>query len=167
MNYLRFNAALEGARLIARYEDEKTIRRVVMTFWRPFELEQAEWLEARQLRTKLVNGELDEFTIPIGAYVAKATFIGMSGNASAEVYGVSAAAKMSGGYEPALSLTFEASPEVALLTWLAASVKGYVEVELLATRDAVVGLGASVLREPSITKTSAITTPTREDLARM
>ena len=153
MKHLKFNAALEGAKLIARHEDEKTIRRVVMTFWRPFELEQAEWLEATLLRAKLVNGELDEFTIPLDAYVAKAKFIGLSGNASADVYGVSAAAKVSRGHEsePVLSLTFEASPEVDLLTWLAASVKGYVEVELLAIqgslRDAVAGLGTSVLQD--------------------
>ena len=83
---------------------------------------------------KLIDGDLDTFEIPIDAYHAKAEFSGMAGNASAQVQGVSVAAKMSGGEqpEPRITITLEAFPEALLLTWLAASMKEHVEVKLLA-----------------------------------
>ena len=102
------------------------------------------------MRQKLQRGELDAFEIPIDAYHAKASFHGLSGNATAQVDGVKAAAKMSSGDEPRplLTLTFEAFPDAALLTWLAASVKEHVDVELLALQgdllDAVADFKASI-----------------------
>ena len=134
MKDISFGASLDGAKLLAHAVDDKTVRRVQFKLGRPFSLEQAEWLEAEPLRQKLQRGELDAFEIPINAFHAKASFSGMAGNASAQVDGVAATAKMSGGEDPTpmLALTFEAFPEAALLTWLAASVKENVEVELLA-----------------------------------
>ena len=136
MKDISFGASLDGAKLLAHAVDDKTVRRVQFKLGRPFSLEQAEWLEAEPLRQKLQRGELDAFEIPINAFHAKASFSGMAGNASAQVDGVAATAKMSGGEDPTpmLALTFEAFPEAALLTWLAASVKENVEVELLATQ---------------------------------
>jgi hypothetical protein len=150
MNDISFGASLEGAKLIARNVDDKVIRRVQFKLGRPFSLEQADWLDAEPLRAKLQRGELDAFEIPIDAYHAKASFSGTAGNAAAQVDGVSAAAKMSGGDDPTplLVLTFEAFPEAALLTWLAASVKEHVDVELLALQgdllDAVADFKASI-----------------------
>ena len=134
MNDISFGASLDGAKLLAHADGDKTVRRVQFKLGRPFSLEQAEWLEAEPLRQKLQRGELDAFEIPIDAFHAKASFSGMAGNASAQVDGVAATAKMSGGDDPVpmLALVFEAFPEAALLTWLAASVKENVEVKLLA-----------------------------------
>ena len=134
MKDITLTASLDGAKLIARNQEATIVRRVQFKLQRNFDLEQAEWLDAEPLRGKLQRGELDAFEIPIDAYHAKASFHGLAGNATAQVDGVSAAAKMSSGDEPRpmLALTFEAFPDAALLTWLAASVKEHVEVELLA-----------------------------------
>lgn len=134
MKDITLTASLDGAKLIARNQEATIVRRVQFKLGRHFDLEQAEWLDAEQLRQKLQRGELDAFEIPIDAYHAKASFHGLAGNATAQVDGVSAAAKMSSGDEPRpmLALTFESFPDAALLTWLAASVKEHVEVELLA-----------------------------------
>jgi hypothetical protein len=134
MKDITFQASLDGAKFIARNQEATIVRRVQFKLQRSFDLEQAEWLDAEPLRGKLQRGELDAFEIPIDAYHAKASFHGLAGNATAQVDGVSAAAKMSSGDEPRpmLALTFEAFPDAALLTWLAASVKEHVEVELLA-----------------------------------
>jgi len=131
---ITLTASLDGAKLIARNQEATIVRRVQFKLQRSFDLEQAEWLDAEPLRGKLQRGELDAFEIPIDAYHAKASFHGLAGNATAQVDGVKAAAKMSSGDEPKplLTLTFEAFPDAALLTWLAASVKEHVEVELLA-----------------------------------
>ena len=133
MTDIKLTASLDGVKLLARNVGTKSVRRAQFKLGRGFGLEQAEWLEAVQLREKLQRGELDAFAVPIDAYVARGTFRGLAGNATAEVYGVSAAAKMSGGEdpEPLLTLTFEAGPDVTLLTWLAANVKEIIDVELL------------------------------------
>ena len=134
MKDISFGASLDGAKLLAHNQEAKVVRRAEFKLGRNFDLEQAEWLDAEPLRQKLQRGELDAFEIPIDAYHAKASFHGLSGNATAQVDGVKAAAKMSSGDEPKplLTLTFESFPDAALLTWLAASVKEHVDVELLA-----------------------------------
>ena len=134
MKDITFTGSLDGAKLIAHNEDKTVVRRVQFKFGRDFDVEQAEWLGAESLRLKLMSGDLDTFEIPITAYFAKAAFSGTKGNAEVQVQGVSAAAKMSGGEEPKplITITLEAFPEAALLSWLAASIKEHVEVELMA-----------------------------------
>ena len=150
MKDITLTASLDGAKLLAHKQEAKVVRRVEFKLGRNFDLEQAEWLDTEPLRQKLQRGELDAFEIPIDAYHAKASFHGLAGNATAQVDGVKAAAKMSSGDEPRpmLALTFEAFPDAALLTWLAASVKEHVEVELLALQgdllDAVNDFRASI-----------------------
>jgi hypothetical protein len=145
MQDLTFNAALEAAKLTARTEDDKTIRRVVFKLSRGFSLEQAEWLgdEACHMRGLMNRGVLEKFTQPIDAYVGKITLTGGAGTATAEVFGLAAVASMSGGEmpEPLMALTFEAFPEAKLLTFLAASIKEFIDVELLASQTEI---GAAV-----------------------
>jgi hypothetical protein len=134
MNDFRFHGSLDGAKLIARNEEKEVVRRVQFKFGCDFGMEYAEWLDCEPLRTKLMRGDLDTFEIPIDAFHAKASFSGTKGNAKVQVQGVSAAAKMSGGEEPEprITITLEAFPDATMLSWLAASIKEYVDVELLA-----------------------------------
>ena len=152
MKDITFTGSLDGAKLIARNEEKTVVRRVQFKFARDFDIEQAEWLGAETLRTKLMAGDLDTFEIPIDAFHAKAAFSGTKGNAEEQVQGVSAAAKMSGGEDPKprITVTLEAFPEPALLSWLAASIKEHVEVELLALQGelAAMGMGDDIVPPP-------------------
>ena len=134
MNDHSFHGSLDGAKLIARNEEKDVVRRVQFKFGCDFCIEDAEWLGVERMRTDLINGVLDTFDVPIDAFHAKASFSGTKGNAEVQVQGVSAAAKMSGGEEPEprITITLEAFPTDVLLTWLASSLKEYVDVELLA-----------------------------------
>jgi len=141
MKDITLTVSLDGARLLAHNVDAHVVRRVEFKLGCDFDLERAEWLDAEPLRQKLQMGELGAFEIPIDAYHAKASFHGLAGNATAQVDGIKAAAKMSSGDEPRpmISLFFEAFPDAALLTWLAASIKEHVEVELLALQGDLLG----------------------------
>ena len=134
MNDHNFHGSLDGAKLIARNEEKDVVRRVQFKFGCDFRIEDAEWLSVERMRQDLINGVLDTFEVPIDAFHAKASFSGTKGNAEVEVQGVSAAAKMSGGEEPEprITITLEAFPDSSLLSWLAASIKEYVDVELKA-----------------------------------
>lgn len=119
MNDKKLIASLDSAKLIARSEASKTIRRVQFKLAREFSIEDAEWLgdDAISMREMLTEGALKKFEIPIDAYHAKASFAGMAGNAEADVDGVSAAITTKKGkgddaedtYE--LTIGFEAFPK--------------------------------------------------------
>ena len=164
MKDISFGASLDGAKLLAHNQEAKVVRRAEFKLGRNFDLEQAEWLDAEPLRQKLQRGELDAFEIPIDAYHAKASFHGLAGNATAQVDGVKAAAKMSSGDEPKplLTLTFEAFPDAALLTWLAASVKEHVEVELLALQGDLLDEVRASVTNPATGKISPLAIAKRQ-----
>ena len=130
----KFHGSLDGAKLTARNEEKTVVRRVQFKFGCDFRIEDAEWLGVEAMRTDLEHGVLDTFDVPIDAFHAKASFSGTKGNAEVQVQGVSATAKMSGGEEPEprITITLEAFPDASLLSWLAASIKEYVDVELKA-----------------------------------
>jgi hypothetical protein len=134
MKDITFRASLETAKLIARAEEKTTVRRIVFKFSRTFDLEQAEWLgaEAVHMRMMMHGGTLDKFKLPIDAYAANMNLAGSCGNATSIVFGVAAEASMASGEEPKpmLALTFEAHPDAKLLSFVAASMKEWVDVEL-------------------------------------
>ena len=140
-----FTASLDSAKLMAHNQEAKVVRRVQFKLGLDFDLTLTEWLDAEPLRQKLQRGELDAFEIKIDAYHAKASFSGLAGNATAQVDGVSAAAKMSGGEDPKprITITLEAFPDATLLSWLAASVKEHVDVELLALQGELLDPGTT------------------------
>ena len=130
----KFHGSLDGAKLTARNEEKTVVRRVEFKFGCDFRIEDAEWLSVENMRRDLMGGMLDTFKVPIDAFHAKASFSGTKGNAEVQIQGVSAEAKMSGGEEPEprITITMEAFPDASLLSWLAASLKEYVDVKLLA-----------------------------------
>jgi hypothetical protein len=148
MKDLTFKAALETVKLIARAEEKTTVRRVVFKLSRPFTIEQAEWLgdEAVHMRKLMQGGSLDKFKVPIDAYAANMKLAGSFGNAEAQVFGVAAEASMSSGDEPQpmLAITLEAHPEPKLLSFMAASMKEWIDIELLGLQQEVLPLASAV-----------------------
>jgi hypothetical protein len=141
MQDITIQACLKSAKFIARKNPDKPdtmIRRVQLQFQCPtFSEGHAEWLgdEAIVLRRQLQSRALKSFDLLINAYRAKLALDGSAGSASGEVTGVSAAASVVGKEEDEheeLTLTFEANIEAKLLSFLGASLKEIVDVDLKA-----------------------------------
>lgn len=162
MQDARFSAQLKSAKLTARSEADKTIRRVQFALARDFSIDIADWLGpvATNQRELLVGGDIDKVEIPIDAYHAKATLSGMGGNAEVAVDGISAAAvvKQSGEDQQTeeVTLVFEAFPEAKLLTFLAASVKEHIDCTFMRSQLTI----EKALADPGERLTAAV-----EDLA--
>jgi hypothetical protein len=148
MQDARFSAVLKAAKFVAHSEDDKTIRRVQFALCAPFSLEIAEWLGAvaTNQRDLMQNGDLDSCEIAIDAYHAKASFQGLAGNTSADVDGIKAVATVKAGKEEGeqsedVTFTFEAFPEAKLLTFIAASLKEWIECDFKRTQLDLAGTG--------------------------
>jgi hypothetical protein len=141
MQDIKIQACLKSAKFVARKNPDKPdtmIRRVSFQLQCPvFSEGHAEWLgeEAIILRRQLQSRALKSFDLLINAYHAKLEFDGASGSTSGEVCGVSAAAAVIGREEDEheeLTLTFEAHIEAKLLSFIGASLKEFVDVDLKA-----------------------------------
>ena len=139
MQDIAIQAALKSTKFIARKNPDKPdtmIHRVQFQLQcADFSEEHAEWLgpEAVVLRKQLQSRALKSFDLLINAYQAKMEIAGSKGNATADVFGVSAAAAVVGKEEDEheeLTLTFEATGNAGLLTFLLASLKETVDVDL-------------------------------------
>jgi hypothetical protein len=141
MQDARFTAQLKAAKLIARSEGDKTIRRVQFSLALYFTLEVADWLGAvaTNQRDLMIHGDIDKVEIPIDAYHAKTTVSGLGGNAEMFVDGVSATATVKSGgedKEPSYEVVFifEAYPDAKLLTFMAAALKEHIECDFKRTQ---------------------------------
>ena len=136
-----FRAELHSAKFVTHKDDaKKIIRRVHFTLvLSDFPINVAEWLgdEAVSLRLLLQSRSLRKFDQTIDFYFAKAALGSTFGNADADVAGISAVAAVVGKDEDEheeITLTFEAFPTAKLLTWIAASLKEWVDVEMVASQ---------------------------------
>lgn len=141
MQDIEIQACLKSAKFAARKNPDKPdtmIRRVQIQFQcADFSEGHAEWLgeEAIILRRQLQSRALKSFDLLINAYHAKMSVDGGMGIAHGEVVGVSASASVVGKEEDEheeLTLTFEANIEAKLLSFIGASLKEIVDVELKA-----------------------------------
>jgi hypothetical protein len=141
MQDAKFRAELHSAKFTTRKDDaKKVIRRVQFALiLGDFPVNVAEWLgeEAVSLRLLLQSRSLRKFDLPIDYYFALAALESTSGNADADVAGISAVAAVVGKDEDEheeITLTFEAFPTAKMLTWIAASLKEWVDVEMVASQ---------------------------------
>lgn len=139
MQDTKFKAELYSAKFTTRKDDQKRVlRRVQFTLvLGDFPIHIAEWLGdvAISQRDLIQSRDLSKFEMEIDNYFAKATFSGTSGNADADVAGILAVAEVVGQDEKEheeVKLTFEAFPTAKLLTWIASSLKEWVEVDMAA-----------------------------------
>jgi hypothetical protein len=141
MQDITIQAALKSAKITARKNPDRPdqmIRRVqIQLQCSDFSEEHAEWLgeEAIVLRRQLQSRALKSFDLLINAYHAQLAFAGARGNAEAEGCGVSACASVVGKEaeeHEELTLTFELVPTATALTFVAASLKEVVDVDIKA-----------------------------------
>jgi hypothetical protein len=159
MEDARFSAQLKAAKLTAKSEEDKTIRRVQFQLAREFSVEIAEWLGdvALNQRALMIAGDVDKCELPIDAYHAKAELAGLGGTASVFVDGISATASVKQGKEDEpqheeVAFVFEAFPDAKLLTFLAATLKEYVDCDFKRTQLSI----EECMAEPSARLRSAV-----------
>ena len=141
MEDTKFRAELHSAKFTTHKDDSKRIlRRVQFTLaLGDFPVHIAEWLGdvAVSQRQLILSRDLTKFESGIDNYFAKATFGSSSGNAEADVAGINVVVGVVGkdGKEhEETTLNFEAFPTVKLLTWIASSLKEWVDVEMVASQ---------------------------------
>jgi hypothetical protein len=127
-----FSAQIKSAKLTARDEEDKTIRRVEFALTREFSIEVAEWLGpfACAQRDAMVRCDLDKCEIAIDAYHCKLSMTGAAGNVETDASGIKSKAEIKKTKEAQreeVTLSFEAYPTSVLMSFLAASLKEHVD----------------------------------------
>lgn len=124
-----FAATLKRAQLTARKNPDKpdtVIRRVKFELVKSFESSDAEWLGDTAIagRKSMQARDLKKLVLPIDGYHAKVELAGVGNAEIADCTGVTATAAVKGSDDKEhedLTLVFEAFPDAALVTFLAAS----------------------------------------------